>query len=83
MGLSCGPAAPAYMFCSTLLCFGVHPCAAHFIQEHFTLGTSAHAEDHPQETFSYYGPLNKVRILSRHTVLYSATVFTYESCYTI
>eukprot|EP00953_Heterococcus_sp_UTEX-ZZ885_P005267 3311-Heterococcus_DN1.PRE.2 len=64
MGLRFGPAAPAYMFCSTLLCFGVHPCAAHFIQEHFTLGTSAHAEDHPQETFSYYGPLNKVRAVA-------------------
>ena len=41
-----------YMILSVVVAGGMHPCAGHFITEHYTL------YDTNQETFSYYGPLN-------------------------
>ncbi|CAG8470601.1 263_t:CDS:2 [Ambispora leptoticha] len=47
----CGPRGLGYLFLSLWLGYGVHPAAAHFIQEHYTF-------DDGQETYSYYGILN-------------------------
>ncbi|KAJ3009699.1 hypothetical protein HKX48_007793 [Thoreauomyces humboldtii] len=47
----CGWRGFLYLFLSLWLGYGVHPAAAHFIQEHFTF-------DDGQETYSYYGCLN-------------------------
>eukprot|EP00611_Tribonema_gayanum_P017275 TRINITY_DN2986_c0_g1_i1.p1 TRINITY_DN2986_c0_g1~~TRINITY_DN2986_c0_g1_i1.p1 ORF type:complete len:310 (-),score=56.97 TRINITY_DN2986_c0_g1_i1:528-1457(-) len=72
MALAFGVPAVAYMFACTLFAFGMHPCAAHFLQEHYTIraGDPQQLQVHPQlqlqhtvqhqvqETFSYYGPLN-------------------------
>ncbi|KAJ3284092.1 hypothetical protein HK104_010111 [Borealophlyctis nickersoniae] len=49
----CGPKGLLYLFLSLWLGYGLHPGAAHFIQEHFTF-------DDGQETYSYYGSLNKL-----------------------
>jgi sphingolipid delta-4 desaturase len=49
-----------YMLVSTLFSFGLHPVAAHFLSEHFTLGHSTHELGQKQETFSYYGRLNPI-----------------------
>jgi sphingolipid 4-desaturase/C4-monooxygenase len=43
----------AYLFMSTLFCLGVHPLGARSIQEHYVF-------EEGQETYSYYGPLNKL-----------------------
>ncbi|CAM9760126.1 unnamed protein product [Chrysoparadoxa australica] len=54
-----GLGALLYLLGCTVISFGVHPCAAHFLQEHFTLDPVAlRSKDEPQETFSYYGPFN-------------------------
>ncbi|KAG5178092.1 hypothetical protein JKP88DRAFT_258625 [Tribonema minus] len=69
MALAFGAPAVAYMFACTLFAFGMHPCAAHFLQEHYTIRVGVqqlqpqqqvqHQAQHQlQETFSYYGPLN-------------------------
>ncbi|KNC99292.1 uncharacterized protein SPPG_05546 [Spizellomyces punctatus DAOM BR117] len=47
----CGPRGFLYLFLSLWFGYGIHPAAAHFIQEHFTF-------DDGQETYSYYGSLN-------------------------
>ncbi|HYX47704.1 MAG TPA: fatty acid desaturase [Sphingomicrobium sp.] len=43
----------AYLFLSTLFSLGVHPLGARWIQEHYVFREG-------QETYSYYGPLNKL-----------------------
>ncbi len=49
-----GGAAPfKYLVMSTVFAIGLHPLGARWIQEHFALAPN-------QETYSYYGPLNKV-----------------------
>lgn len=42
-----------YLFLSTLFALGVHPVGARWIQEHYVFREG-------QETYSYYGPLNKL-----------------------
>jgi len=42
-----------YLLFSTVFAIGLHPLGARWIQEHFALAPG-------QETYSYYGPLNKV-----------------------
>jgi sphingolipid 4-desaturase/C4-monooxygenase len=42
-----------YLVSSTIFAIGLHPLGARWIQEHFALVPG-------QETYSYYGPLNKV-----------------------
>jgi sphingolipid delta-4 desaturase len=42
-----------YLLFSTVFAIGLHPLGARWIQEHFALAPD-------QETYSYYGPLNKV-----------------------
>ena len=58
-----GPRALAYLIVSSFLAGSLHPCAAHFIAEHYifakTIQQAKQPEDVPvPETFSYYGPLN-------------------------
>ena len=43
----------AYLLASSILAIGLHPLGARWVQEHFALAPG-------QETYSYYGPLNKV-----------------------
>ena len=42
-----------YLFMSTVFSLGVHPLGARWIQEHYVFNEG-------QETYSYYGPLNKL-----------------------
>lgn len=42
-----------YFICSFFFSVGLHPLGARWIQEHFLVAP-------PQETYSYYGPLNKL-----------------------
>lgn len=42
-----------YLFMSMMFALGFHPLGARWIQEHYTL-------DPKQETYSYYGPINKI-----------------------
>lgn len=46
-----GPVSFLYLFLSFLFSIGFHPLGARWIQEHFLVKP-------PQETYSYYGPLN-------------------------
>ncbi|CAB4374552.1 unnamed protein product [Rhizophagus irregularis] len=49
----CGGRGILYLFLSLWFGYSIHPAAAHFIQEHYTF-------DDGQETYSYYGLLNKI-----------------------
>jgi len=48
-----GMKALLYLFLSTIIGYGLHPSAGHFIAEHYTFVKGA-------ETYSYYGPFNHV-----------------------
>jgi sphingolipid delta-4 desaturase len=48
-----GPQALLYLLLSFFFSVGLHPLGARWIQEHYLVSP-------PQETYSYYGPLNKV-----------------------
>ena len=48
-----GLSAVLYLLFSTIFCLGLHPLGGRWIAEHYT-------EDGEQETFSYYGPINRV-----------------------
>ncbi|MFP6780830.1 MAG: fatty acid desaturase, partial [Gammaproteobacteria bacterium] len=50
--LLAGPQALAYLTLSTLFALGLHPLGGRWIQEHYLTQPG-------QETYSYYGPLNK------------------------
>jgi len=49
----------SYLLMSVLFGLGFHPCAGNFIQEHYTFEDS-------QETYSYYGPLNRLQLNVGH-----------------
>jgi sphingolipid delta-4 desaturase len=48
-----GWGALAYMAGSSIFAVGLHPVGGRWVQEHYTVSA-------PQETYSYYGPLNKI-----------------------
>lgn len=51
--LYAGPGAFFYLLASTFFALGLHPLGGRWIQEHY-------AADAGQDTYSYYGPLNRV-----------------------
>ena len=58
-----GPNALAYFIMSSFLAGSLHPCAAHFIAEHYVFEGPAAGTEQPSqvpipETYSYYGNLN-------------------------
>jgi sphingolipid 4-desaturase/C4-monooxygenase len=58
-----GSKALSYFIMSSLLAGSLHPCAAHFIAEHYVFQRTVSAAKQPDgvpvpETYSYYGPLN-------------------------
>ncbi|KAL7665052.1 sphingolipid 4-desaturase [[Candida] zeylanoides] len=61
-----GPYSLWYFVMSSFLAGSLHPCAGHFIAEHYVLGANnvprGGLEPHlvPPETYSYYGPLNRL-----------------------
>jgi len=46
-----------YLLLCLMIAGGCHPCAGHFISEHYVF---PHYNTNVQETFSYYGVLNKI-----------------------
>ncbi|KAI1005332.1 Sphingolipid delta(4)-desaturase [Podosphaera aphanis] len=61
---SCSPNSLYYLIFSSFLAGSLHPCAGHFIAEHYLLHAPPPGARDPltntvlPETFSYYGPLN-------------------------
>ena len=55
----CGWFGFAYLVFSFFFSIGLHPVGARWIQEHYTI-------DPEQETFSYYGPVNRVALNVGH-----------------
>ena len=55
--LLAGKEAFVYLLVSMLVSGGMHPCAGHFISEHYDVSGGKSKE---QTTFSYYGPLNRI-----------------------
>ncbi len=59
-----GPKTLAYLILSSFFAGSLHPCAAHFIAEHYVFGQQVRNPKDPSnvvpvpETYSYYGPLN-------------------------
>jgi sphingolipid 4-desaturase/C4-monooxygenase len=53
LGYFAGLPALAYLFLSSCFSVGLHPVGARWIQEHYTVVPN-------QETYSYYGPLNRI-----------------------
>ena len=59
-----GGRALTYLIMSSFLAGSLHPCAGHFIAEHYVFGKQPESARDPAslvpvpETFSYYGPLN-------------------------
>jgi sphingolipid delta-4 desaturase len=53
IGLALGRGGLGYLLLSTFFGMGLHPVAAHWIHEHYLF-------EKGQETYSYYGPLNRV-----------------------
>lgn len=59
-----GPRTIAYFIMSSFLAGSLHPCAGHFIAEHYVFENQPAASKDPAnlvpvpETYSYYGPLN-------------------------
>ncbi|KAK5688822.1 sphingolipid delta-4 desaturase [Elasticomyces elasticus] len=60
-----GGRALGYLILSSFLAGSLHPCAGHFIAEHYVFGQHSRAQDAaaaqkaaPEETYSYYGVLN-------------------------
>jgi sphingolipid delta-4 desaturase len=51
--LLAGPRALLYLVLSTVFALGLHPLGGRWIQEHYVSRA-------PQETYSYYGPLNRL-----------------------
>lgn len=51
----CGWPGVLYLLSSFFFSIGLHPVGARWVQEHYTL-------DLDQETFSYYGPINRVAL---------------------
>jgi len=51
----CGPNGLLYLVASFFFSVGFHPLGARWVQEHYTL-------DPLQETYSYYGPLNRIAL---------------------
>ena len=54
-----GPYPLFYFLMCVLLSGGLHPCAGHFLSEHYIYDYEK-KEDAPQETYSYYGALNRI-----------------------
>ncbi|ERF74604.1 Dihydroceramide delta(4)-desaturase [Endocarpon pusillum Z07020] len=60
---ACGANALIYLIMSSFLAGSLHPCAAHFIAEHYVFDAPATVPKQPSnvpipETYSYYGGLN-------------------------
>ncbi|KAL8797331.1 MAG: hypothetical protein Q9195_000485 [Heterodermia aff. obscurata] len=59
-----GASSLAYLIMSSFLAGSLHPCAGHFIAEHYVFEKPTKVTENPSdvipvpETFSYYGPLN-------------------------